>query len=80
MMLPSAADGSIPNPNTYDAGAAWKKTDETGKPHLAVKLDSPAFEAPIDCALVGPNKKGLYRLIWIRKNQDEEAAKQQAAA
>jgi uncharacterized protein (DUF736 family) len=65
---------------TYDLGAAWKKTDETGKPYLAVKLDSPAFAAPIDCALVGPNKKGHYRLIWTRKNQDDVAARQQAAA
>jgi uncharacterized protein (DUF736 family) len=65
---------------TYDAGAAWKKTDETGKPYLAVKLDGPTLAMPIDCALVGPNNKGRYRLIWTRKNRDESAAGQQAAA
>ena len=42
---------------TYDVGAAWKKTDETGKPYLAVKLDSPAFAAPIHCAPSPP--------IWV---------------
>jgi uncharacterized protein (DUF736 family) len=81
-MLRPALDGTIPvhNANTYDAGAAWKKTDETGKPYLAVKLDGPTFAAAIDCALVGPSKKGHYRLIWTRKNQDDVAAGEQAAA
>ena len=65
---------------TYDIGAAWKKTDETGKPYLAVKLDSPAFAAPIHCALVGPGNKGRYQLRWTRKDRDDAVAGQQAAA
>ena len=65
---------------TYDVGAAWKKIDETGKPYLAVKLDSPAFAAPIHCALVGPNNKDRYRLIWTRKDRDDVVAGEQAAA
>lgn len=81
-MLPRDPEGTIPvyDPNTYKAGAAWKKIDETGEPYLAVKLDGPTFAAPINCALIGRNNKDGYRLIWTRKSRDGSAVKQQAAA
>jgi uncharacterized protein (DUF736 family) len=66
----------IPNPNTYEIGAAWKKISQKGKPYLSVKLDGPTLAAPIHCALT-EQKDGSYHLIWGRK--DEEASAEQAA-
>ena len=45
-------------------GAAWKKTSNAGKPYLSVKLDSPVFAAPIQCALVKTDD--AYHLAWSR--------------
>jgi uncharacterized protein (DUF736 family) len=35
----------------FELGAAWAKTSKKGKPYLSVRLDSPAFVAPINCGL-----------------------------
>ena len=40
----------IPNTNTYELGAAWKKVNAEGKPYLSVKLDGPTLAVPIHCA------------------------------
>jgi uncharacterized protein (DUF736 family) len=69
----------IPNSNTYEIGAAWKRTSQKGKPYLSVKLDGPTLAAPIHCALVG-RKDGTYRLIWSRKGEGEEDPVQEQAA
>jgi uncharacterized protein (DUF736 family) len=65
--------------NTYEVGAAWKKTSKKGNPYLSVKLDGPTLAAPINCALIG-RKDGTFRLIWTRKDGEESAAEEQAAA
>lgn len=64
--------------NTYEVGAAWKKTSKKGRPYLSVKLDGPTLAAPIQCALT-EQTDGSYHLIWRRKD-DEVAAPEQAAA
>jgi uncharacterized protein (DUF736 family) len=63
--------------NSYEVGAAWKKTSKKGKPYLSVKLDGPTLAAPIHCALTEQNDGSFY-LIWSRK--PEEAAAEHAAA
>jgi uncharacterized protein (DUF736 family) len=67
----------IPNPNSYEVGAAWKKPGKNGRPYLSVKLDGPTLPAPIHCRLI-ERKDGSYSLIWQRK--DDEPAAEQAAA
>jgi uncharacterized protein (DUF736 family) len=64
--------------NTYEVGAAWKKTSRRGRPYLSVKLDGPTLAAAIQCALT-EQTDGSYHLIWRRKD-DEAAASEQAAA
>jgi uncharacterized protein (DUF736 family) len=66
---------------TYELGAAWKKTSKKGKPYLSVKLDGPTLAAPINCALT-QLQDGSYGLIWNRRDKDEDhsVADEQAAA
>jgi uncharacterized protein (DUF736 family) len=63
----------IPNTNTYDLGAAWKKVTAEGKPYLSVKLDGPTLRVPIQCALIEQND-GSYHLIWRRGEEEAEQA------
>jgi uncharacterized protein (DUF736 family) len=69
----------IPNPNSYEVGAAWKKVSQKGRPYLSVKLDGPTLAAPIHCRLI-ERKDGSFSLIWKRKDDEEPAAEQQPAA
>jgi uncharacterized protein (DUF736 family) len=62
----------IPNPNSYEVGAAWKKVSQNGKPYLSVKLDGPTLAAPIDCRLI-ERKDGSFSLIWKRKEEQAPA-------
>ena len=53
-----------------DLGIAWKKTSAKGNDYLSVKLDSPFFPAPVNCALV---KQALgHALIWDREKPKAE--------
>jgi uncharacterized protein (DUF736 family) len=63
----------IPNTNTYELGAAWKKVSKQGKPYLSVKLDGPTLAVPIHCALIQQND-GSYHLIWRRGEEEPEQA------
>lgn len=63
----------------FELGAAWAKTSQKGKPYLSVKLDSPAFAAPINCALT-KQANGSHALVWNRKAGDDEAAAGDQAA
>jgi uncharacterized protein (DUF736 family) len=47
-----------------EVGAAWKKKSREGGPYLVVKLDDPAFPAPITCRLVPDGNE--YTLFWTR--------------
>ena len=58
----------------FELGAAWAKTSQKGNPYLSVKFDSPAFVAPINCALT-KQADGSYALVWSRDaRKDEEQA------
>ena len=63
----------IPNTNTYELGAAWKKVSPQGKRYLSVKLDGPTLAVPIHCALIQQND-GSYHLIWRRGEEEAEQA------
>jgi uncharacterized protein (DUF736 family) len=63
----------IPNTNTYDLGAAWKKVSKQGKPYLSVRLDGPTLPVPIHCALTEQDD-GSYHLLWRRREEDPEQA------
>ena len=53
-------------------GAAWKKTSKAGKPYLSVKLDSPLFPEPINCALIEQLDQS-YALVWNRTREAPDA-------
>ena len=59
----------------FELGAAWAKTSKKDKPYLSVKLDSPALNAPINCALT-QQADGSHALVWNRdaRKDDEQAA------
>ena len=59
----------------FELGAAWAKTSKAGKPYLSIKFDSPAFVAPINCALT-EQADGSYALVWSRdaRKDDEQVA------
>jgi uncharacterized protein (DUF736 family) len=50
---------------SYDIGAVWKNQGDNGE-YLSVKLDDPAFPAPVNCRLVKADKERSYSLIWER--------------
>lgn len=49
-------------------GAAWKKTAQSGRDYLSVKLDDPSLPAPIYASLVEADEPDSYTLIWSRSN------------
>jgi uncharacterized protein (DUF736 family) len=51
-------------------GAAWKKTSNSGREYLSVKLDDPSFPAPIYASLVEAESDDGYALIWSRRTVD----------
>lgn len=52
-------------------GAAWKKkSQDTGREYLSVKLDDPSFAAPIYATLVEVEGEEGYSLIWSRPTRD----------
>ncbi|MGD9843921.1 MAG: DUF736 domain-containing protein [Variibacter sp.] len=56
---------------TIEFGAAWKKkSQESGRDYLSVKLDDPSFAAPIYATLVEVEGEEGQSLIWSRPNRD----------
>ncbi|MBY5869284.1 DUF736 domain-containing protein [Rhizobium leguminosarum] len=54
-----------------ELGAAWqKRSGETVRDYLSVKLDDPSFPAPIYATLSEVEGEGGYQLIWSRPNRD----------
>ncbi len=51
-------------------GAAWKKTSNSGREYLSVKLDDPSFPAPVYASLVEAEGEDGYALIWSRRAGD----------
>jgi uncharacterized protein (DUF736 family) len=67
------------NNGQFELGAAWAKTSKKGKAYLSVRLDSPALNAPVNCALT-KQADGSYALVWNRKAADDDAAAGDQAA
>jgi uncharacterized protein (DUF736 family) len=65
--------GSSEEQGRFELGAAWRKTSKKGKAYLSVKLDSPALDAPINCALT-QQQDGSHVLVWNRKEAEEDEA------
>ena len=56
---------------TIEFGAAWKrKSQESSRDYLSVKLDDPSFAAPIYATLVEVEGEEGHSLIWSRPNRD----------
>ena len=54
-----------------ELGAAWqKRSAETDRDYLSVKLDDPSFPAPIYATLTEIEDNSGYQLIWSRLNRD----------
>ena len=61
-----APDYRITASNGAEVGAGWvRSARETGAEYLSVKLDDPAFPAPIYATLV-QGDAGEHKLIWSR--------------
>ena len=53
-----------------ELGAAWhKRSAETDRDYLSVKLDDPSFPAPIYATLSEVEGADGYHLIWSRLNR-----------
>ena len=56
---------------TIEVGAAWKKTArESGRDYWSVKLDDPAFAAPLYASLVETEDGKSFNLLWSRHTCD----------
>ncbi|WP_187276899.1 DUF736 domain-containing protein [Phyllobacterium endophyticum] len=54
-----------------ELGAAWqKRSEQTDRDYLSVKLDDPSFPAPIYATLADVESEDGYQLIWSRPNRD----------
>lgn len=54
-----------------ELGAAWqKRSEQTDRDYLSVKLDDPSFPAPIYATLSEVEGEDGYQLIWSRSNRD----------
>ena len=54
-----------------ELGAAWqKRSEQTDRDYLSVKLDDPSFPAPICATLSEVEGEDGYQLIWSRPNRD----------
>ena len=49
-----------------ECGAGWKKTSRENRDYISIKIDDPAFPAPINATLVETETAGEYALIWSR--------------
>ena len=54
-----------------ELGAAWqKRSEQTDRDYLSVKLDDPSFPAPIYASLVKIEGDEGFTLIWSRRSGD----------
>ncbi len=54
-----------------ELGAAWqKRSEQTDRDYLSVKLDDPSFPAPIYATLTDVEGEDGFQLIWSRPNRD----------
>ncbi|WP_208179258.1 DUF736 domain-containing protein [Sinorhizobium medicae] len=56
---------------SVELGAAWqKRSGESDRDYLSVKLDDPSFPAPIYATLAEVDGEEGLQLIWSRPNRD----------
>jgi uncharacterized protein (DUF736 family) len=54
-----------------EVGAAWQRTArDSGRDYWSVKLDDPAFAAPLFASLVEAEDGNSFNLLWSRRNSD----------
>jgi uncharacterized protein (DUF736 family) len=54
-----------------EVGAAWRKTArESGREYWSVKLEDPAWAAPLFASLVETEDGNTFNLLWSRRNGD----------
>jgi uncharacterized protein (DUF736 family) len=54
-----------------ELGAAWqKRSTESDRDYLSIKLDDPSFPAPIYATLTEVEGEDGYQLIWSRPSRD----------
>jgi uncharacterized protein (DUF736 family) len=68
----TASSGNAPTHRVFsgasEIGAAWEKRTSDDRPYLSVKLDDPAFTAPVFAQLF-EGSDGEYDLIWSRQTR-----------
>jgi uncharacterized protein (DUF736 family) len=53
---------------TCEVGAGWKRTaKESGRNYWSVRLDDPAFTAPVYASLVETDDDTTFNLLWSRR-------------
>ncbi|MCJ8509699.1 DUF736 domain-containing protein [Rhizobium lemnae] len=56
---------------SVELGAAWqKRSSESDRDYLSVKIDDPSLPAPIYATLTAVEGEDGYQLIWSRPNRD----------
>ena len=56
---------------TFEVGAAWKKiARESGRVYWSVRLDDPAFAAPLYASLVETEDGKTFNMLWSRRSGD----------
>lgn len=56
---------------SVELGAAWqKRSSESDRDYLSVKIDDPSLPAPIYATLTAVEGEDCYQLIWSRPNRD----------
>jgi len=56
---------------SLEVGAAWQRTaKESGRDYWSVKLDDPAFAAPLYASLVEADDGKTLNLLWSRRSRD----------
>ncbi len=56
---------------SVELGAAWqKRSSETDRDYLSLKLDDPSFPSPIYATMTEVDGEDSYQLIWSRANRD----------
>jgi uncharacterized protein (DUF736 family) len=54
-----------------EVGATWQRTaKESGRDYWSVKLDDPAFAAPLYASLVETEDGKTFNLLWSRRKAD----------
>ena len=57
--------------SNLEVGAAWKRIGrDSGREYWSVKLDDPAFVAPLYASLIDTQDGKTFHLLWSRRSGD----------